>query len=704
MSTIRTKHENRRQSIAGKIGTTLFRIPALLLIFFFLALHPLSAQEKMTQKELDEAVKMMKANGMPPETIEMFKKMVQVMPEGAKKGVAEAISEAMTTYKIPKKDNARIQRVSKKIFSLEELEDYISRIVTYLEQKIDPENKALAQAIMDLPESADGDQLGITAGSLWVMRSTDAALLLMGKAALLSPTLDNLNNFSAFLNMMNVPEVSIPILNRLNSDFPGYSPVLNNLGQAWFSLGDFNKAQEYLDEALKKDKKNSQANLTKALILSATSNSPQKFDFIAESITSGFSEIKVELLQSWGGDLKKSKVKFEKPEVDDDILNLQKILNRVPDWPDDVGEVILLTPAWENFIAELNNEYAESYNKLTELSTLVFNNSMKQTPESRLVNLSPKSSTIWRLYGDELRKSKDPKLEAEINRYSQDWWLAQIDAVAVGDADPFDCPAVIAELNERISTWTYAGQKYYEPRKDYQFYKSNENAYISMLTSGTAEEQEISFLQNRNEFLFTLSTLFNLKVPRGSGFLPDPKCLVPRKKTIIGELPDYDNEHCNNKINFTIPGVATWGIHCNRGFFDIHPLGIPLSFKIEQNLLTKEVTSATLGVTKGNLGVNVGYNFKKSKWTAGAEYTVVKAGWENYAEISSTVSITVEFDRNGISDIKVPKIGAGVTVIGTKGGIENYGDQPLVWNSGPGTITGGAVTGDLGYYITMPKN
>jgi len=43
----------------------------------------------------------------------------------------------------------------------------------------------------------------------------------------------------------------LPILIKLNQQFPGNSTLLNNIGQAWFGLGDVEEAEKYLKEAIR---------------------------------------------------------------------------------------------------------------------------------------------------------------------------------------------------------------------------------------------------------------------------------------------------------------------------------------------------------------------------------------------------------------------------------------------------------------------
>src|SRR5258706_14920881 len=74
--------------------------------------------------------------------------------------------------------------------------------------------------------------------------------------------MDNLNNYAAFLSMMGAEQAAIPILLYLNNKFPNNNTILNNMGQAWFGLGDMTASKKYLEAATELYPTHSMANLT----------------------------------------------------------------------------------------------------------------------------------------------------------------------------------------------------------------------------------------------------------------------------------------------------------------------------------------------------------------------------------------------------------------------------------------------------------
>ena len=49
------------------------------------------------------------------------------------------------------------------------------------------------------------------------------------------------------LTMLGAEQMAIPILNNLNSRFPGNTTVLINIGQAWFGPEDLDRSVRYFE-------------------------------------------------------------------------------------------------------------------------------------------------------------------------------------------------------------------------------------------------------------------------------------------------------------------------------------------------------------------------------------------------------------------------------------------------------------------------
>ncbi len=198
------------------------------------------------------------------------------------------------------------------------------------------------------------DEMGNAATALWMNGRTQIALSLMTQVCNddVSNT-DNLNNYAAMLTMMGAPEMAIPILNNLNDRFKKNSTILNNLGQAWFALGDAGKAQKYLDTTLSLAASHAQASQTMCLIAQEKGNKTAATAAAKTAFKQGYSGTRADLLKSLGytpgaGDYNN----FPPANKSDDLLNLGGFT--MPAFPKSVAECKALEPIWKQFRTDID--------------------------------------------------------------------------------------------------------------------------------------------------------------------------------------------------------------------------------------------------------------------------------------------------------------------------------------------------------------
>ena len=177
--------------------------------------------------------------------------------------------EEENTEGVPKRDDARINALPKKILTGAELNVFVQKIFTAIDNRISLSQKKNAT---DLYNEINGKSKspkasGNVAVLCWLAGSTDMAIWIMGKSCMddMSNT-DNLNNYASFLTMVGGEHLAIPILKNLNQRFPGNSTILNNLGQAWYGLGNMAAAGNHLDSANGRAAGHPHANETKSKI------------------------------------------------------------------------------------------------------------------------------------------------------------------------------------------------------------------------------------------------------------------------------------------------------------------------------------------------------------------------------------------------------------------------------------------------------
>lgn len=173
-------------------------------------------------------------------------------------------------------------------------------------------------------KGATSAETGKAATVLWMQGRIQIALSIMAQVCKDDPAnTDNLNNYASMLTMMGAPEMAIPILNNLNARFRKNSTILNNIGQAWFALGDMDKAKKYLDSTLIFAASHAQANETLCLIAESKGNKAAAVAYAKAAFRQGNTTARKNKLQQLGytpgsGDYKN----FPRNKKSDDLLNL----------------------------------------------------------------------------------------------------------------------------------------------------------------------------------------------------------------------------------------------------------------------------------------------------------------------------------------------------------------------------------------------
>ena len=142
---------------------------------------------------------------------------------------------------------------------------YLRKVHTEVERMIPTKEKADALEIYNDTKAKTNstDAIGNAASSCWMLGHSEKAVFIIGKVCLDSiRNTDNLNNYAAFLIMLGAEHAALPILKYLNYLYPKNSSIYNNLGQAWFGLGELEEANKFLDSATLLDPTHSTANET----------------------------------------------------------------------------------------------------------------------------------------------------------------------------------------------------------------------------------------------------------------------------------------------------------------------------------------------------------------------------------------------------------------------------------------------------------
>ena len=321
-----------------------------------------SKEAAPTQKEMEEMMKEMQKEigNMSQEEKKMMDSMgikmpsMKDIPKVTDKQLADAWEDENLI--VPKRDAIRIASIPKKVTS-----DRLPAFLTALRKEVNPLLDADAATAGDklysylMEKSVKKEDMGNVATYLWTLGKVQLAIHLMSQVCVEAPTINNLSNYASMLSMLGAGHLAIPVLENINKQIPKNAIILNNLGQAWFDLGEIARAEKYLDSAVAIFPFHPQANFTKAAISESRGNTTQAIEALKKSIKHTYSKEKEDKLRKLGYKLTLENVNIPfKPSADP--LGLGGF--RQPDYPKSVSELKVLLPQWEAFDKDCNQKIA----------------------------------------------------------------------------------------------------------------------------------------------------------------------------------------------------------------------------------------------------------------------------------------------------------------------------------------------------------
>jgi hypothetical protein len=674
-----------------------------------------------TEKEIAEARKSNLPDVKEMEAELVMMKKALVIAENSLKGLSKTPDKKIQEIAdkeqkaIPKKDPARIAKVSKTIMSDAELNKFLSAVVSAIEKKLDTKIKSAAEAIMNEVKSKhpSSNALGNAASGCWILGANEAAVWMMGKACMSDPgNPDNLNNFASFLTMTGAEELALPVLQKLNIQFPRNSTLLNNIAQAWFGLGDIPMAEKYIDSAIKIFGFHSQANYTKSLIEESKGNKEAAKEALKKSMRYAYSEEKAAKLKKLGGELKNKDLpwKFSMPQ---DPLGLQKFV--VPGYAKSVEQADVLAPQWEVFrknLWNLSTALKERDKQVTKEIENMGEERAKEAVAAVLAGKNPmqqlippfflKAKTKLILEMKDIDGAAAYQGKKALEQYTES--LAEVDKLVeayknkeeaflnkvsqMEKQNPEHNPERISELicetltdmrNELLMKANTILEQSQNNYIEYLRKKLNTQAYYTQYLTADEPSFEMAKINIRQEFLNVLHSLKHIE---------EFSCSKKAEKR-DGKLADFDDINCQKKIEMNMIWVKAV-FTCNKSKVDYEAFFFRGSHA--ENLNTGEILGGT-----AELGIKLGLGERG--------LGPIKA------EIEAEASAFIEYDKSGITDGGI-KAGVGAE-IGIDSDIEIIGGEPSVetgsgidtpsvgvgvetrigWNSGPSSAGKGILSG-----------
>ncbi|MGE5108187.1 MAG: tetratricopeptide repeat protein [Sphingobacteriales bacterium] len=591
--------------------------------------------EAKKNKEDDTTIKQLE------DQLKLLKKQVEMMG-GVSKGISNISDKTFKqaaenkNSEIPKRDITRINTLPKKILNDNELFSFMKKTTLEVEGKLETEEKKLGIQLYDslISRKYSPHALGQYAFACMASGYPEMGLYIYGKACLADMTdADNLNNYAACLTMAGGEQYSLPILENLNSKYHFNSTILNNIGQAWFGLGDMNNAKLYLDSTVKIYSLHSEANQTLCLIQESEGNTEQAIESLEKSMESAYSNEKKSRLEKLGV---KDVCKHLTPKYTHPIdpLGVYKYINMIPPIPLNLNEVESYHDQWASFreaigiqIDKLTPQIANLENMEKDWFSKWGNKAV--SPLKKQALLRPYANPVYYTanckFLDYL-SSEEPAMKKLAEHYSN--------AVLITDsligffqskaAKVEKCSAKNAINNELISIINPIWQDY-----KLEFLKLKKrffnDALIHQMYSRPLPPNlwEMELTKYKIDFLSEL---------RGISFVEILPCIEEGKTEediMPMQLPDFDDLHCNYVTDIWIPGWR-YTIKCNKMTTECDL--VIIRGNMEENLRTGKIIKghADIGVSKSLGTKHVG---------------------PVSAEVKLEAGVFVEWGNDGVSDV-----------------------------------------------------
>jgi hypothetical protein len=635
---------------------------------------PKQQEKAPTQKELQNMMKEMQS-GMPEMNAEdkkILDSMGVKMPDftGLQKNIG-SLSDAQIKKAydddnriIPVKDKIRISSISPATLTASTLPAYLAAAHSKVIMQLKPASKLKGEEVYQ--KIKNEINAGNAAASLWILGKAEIALYLMGKICIDNPTdADNLNNYSSMLSMCGAEQLAIPILNNINRQFPNNSTILNNIGQAWFGLGEINMAEKYIDSTIRIYGYHPQANVTKSCIEESKGNTTKATEAAQKAIKHGYTQEKSDRLHRLGININGSYLTWPfKPNPDP--LGLGSFYH--PGFPKSVDACVLLDNEWFDFKNECNTEINQLEQQLARAKEFSNNEQVKRNKEQKRMmadlvngivdlnaNYTPFYSQKALMKLQELADDKDgSKLfklkkvtddftnfpgheemekhyEEEIKGISED----ELKQTGEGKANKDFCPQKKEATNNFLFNYNGALLRITDDYLKLIRTRLSDEIYLKQYVQWP-DEFEVTKLETKIYWLELISNI-------GYKSITQFTCNESKTKQKQGKLQEFDDVHCEHHSEFKTL-VGSINVDCSRVTTELDLKFIKLGLKqnMDKNTFGDQFVSCTV-----EIGAGVGVGSKK--------IGPLKA------EAGIGGAIGLEFDRTGLKDVVV-KANAGVSV------------------------------------------
>lgn len=564
---------------------------------------------------------------------------------------------------VPPRDAARIAKVPTAPMTGAQLKAHVEALQPKIAQALSPAAGQRAQAIETALRAQGGNvasNLAAAANGLAAWGAWPEATYLMGKAALASSRARDLNNLAAFLTVQKASQVALPILITLDARYAGSGTVLNNLGQAWFELGEVKEAERVLTLAVRRAPDHPQANATKSRIEEARGDKAAAQASMRAAIRGGYSEAKAQYFMRLGGALKKDDVRWGL-RMPADALGLSKI--GPPPYPSSTADLPAATAAWSAFLAQTAKQSAE------------FRQAFARQQSGRAKDLgavlegagplAAKASTVYAFDKDALSRrlaelTRDVQ-QAQVE-LQKDWMdtaqrISAVRSQCAAQQNPTrdcGCGTIKQTVDAYLGRWTGRLEPLQREWLEWSRRKADADAYFAQYTQPLPLFED-SKLMAKSAYMSTLANVRSAGVLNAEVDYCRPE--QPARHA-GGKLGDFDELHCQHIIELIVPGFGSISVHCNRMDVKLDPIVLPFRTSWSEDLAKNRLIRASAeveldGTTLGGRGEFDDQGLRSGGLELGVGTDAdVKAG-PFKSGVGASAKVGIEFDRSGITDIRL---------------------------------------------------
>lgn len=300
---------------------------------------------------------------------------------------------------MPPRDEARLTSLPKGVMSAAERDRYTRGLFENLKKRIS--SAAAAKAEKTIGSSNNPEAMNLTAVALWYANDRETALFIAAKAAATHPSYKPVQNtLASFLHLSGYPEKAIPLLQSLMAESAENSTLMNNLGQAYLSLGDKENGKRLLMGCIARSPQHPEANCSLARLYESEGNTAKAVEHFQSAVKSVYSNFAANALQRLKAKPSAGKLAMAKYKKLKEYFNPFKY--QLPQQVESVDQWESLRGSIEEKAAQFKAANTEYFNKSAEFARAndEINKKRFAGGKSVLMPLSRRMQAASRIYNE----------------------------------------------------------------------------------------------------------------------------------------------------------------------------------------------------------------------------------------------------------------------------------------------------------------